>query len=56
MGTLAPRIEMRPFEMQPEKPAQVLGGRRNPGLDWLTRYATAVGHIIAVIPTPQENP
>ncbi|HNP59153.1 MAG TPA: helix-turn-helix transcriptional regulator [Gordonia sp. (in: high G+C Gram-positive bacteria)] len=30
--------------------------RRNPGLDWLTRYATAVGHIIAVIPTPQENP
>lgn len=26
---------------------------RNPGLDWLTRYAQAVGHIIAVIPTPQ---
>ena len=36
--------------------SNVENGKRSPCLDTLTRYAAGVGHIIAVIPTPQEKP
>lgn len=36
--------------------SQIETGRQNPTLRTLTRYAQALGHIIAVIPTPQGKP
>ena len=36
--------------------SQIETGRQNPTLRTLTRYAQALGHIIAAIPTPQGKP
>ena len=39
----------------PHHVSQIETGSRNPTLRTLTRYAQALGHIIAVIPQPQET-